>query len=438
MKRSNTLTNIGHRAWYAVVFWACAWFFCVLGGYYVLRPVREEMATQVSKEELQQLILAVFVLMLLASPLYSWLVARFSRRLLVRLIYRFFELCLFCFWLVLRSESLAEHPWVPRLFFIWVSVFNLFAVSIFWSFATDVFSKEHAKIFFGVMAAGGTLGAIVGSFAAGQLAPVLGIAGLLWIPLVLLELATFLMAGMHRAARRLQMPSASHTPTTDTPGEEGDEPIGGGIWAGLLSIVRSPYLSAICLLLLMSQLCGTTSYFQQQEIVPSQVADRAQRLKVFADINLWGQVLTVVLQAFVAGHLMRFGGLALTLCILPVVYLASFLALGADPTLLVLAIAQIVQRGTSLGLMVPAEHALFTVVSREDKYKAKSFIDTAIFRGGDVLASWLFVTTRQHWTLTQISYLMVPVVACWMPIAWWLGRQAGHAGKTAEKNERPA
>jgi len=409
------------RPWWTVGAWGFAWFCCVLASYYVIRPVRETIGGQLGKDELQNLFPAVFVIMLILNPLYAWLVAHMPRRLLVHLTHGLFEACLLGFWFAWPSDDQVVPVWLARTFFVWVSVFNLFVVSMFWSFAADIFNKEQAKASFGILAAGGTLGAIVGSYAAGALVKPIGIAQLLWLPLVLLQIASFFMEGMHRSAKRARRISF---PSPTTAAASSDEPIGGGMWAGAQRILRSPYLLGICGILLFSQFCGTTAYLQQSEIVPASVPNRSEQLQVYSTINLWGQVLTVVLQSVVAGPLMRYAGLSITLCVLPLVYLCSFLALGWESSLLVLGLSQVVQRGTGLGLMVPAEHALFTVVSREDKYKAKSFIDTVVFRGGDALASWLFAQLRAaQWTLTHVSYLMVPLIAIWTMIAWRLGRR---------------
>ncbi len=408
--------------WWMVGAWGFAWFFCVLASYYVIRPVRETIGGQLGSAELQKLFPAVFLLMLILNPLYAWLVARAPRRLLVHLTHRVFEACLLGFWFFWPNDDQAIPVGLARAFFIWVSIFNLFVVSMFWSFAADIFNKEQAKRSFGILAAGGTLGAIAGSYAAGALVERIGIAGLLWIPLVLLQIASLFMEGMHRSAKYAREVTAP-SPTIASSAIS-DEPVGGSIWAGARRILQSPYLLGICGILLFSQFCGTTAYLQQSEIVPAAVKDRSDQLQVYSSINLWGQVLTVVLQSIVAGPLMRYAGLSVTLCVLPLVYLGSFLALSFESSLLILGLSQVVQRGTGLGLMVPAEHALFTVVSREDKYKAKSFIDTVVFRGGDALASWLFAQLRAaQWTLTHVSYLMVPLIALWTIIAWRLGRR---------------
>ncbi len=413
-----------------VVAWSFAWFFCVLSSYYLIRPLRETVGSMLGREKLQQLFVATFLTMLVANPIYSWLVARVSRRLLVHVVYRLFAVCLLAFWWTMRRHEDQMTPRTAAVFFVWVSVFNLFAVSIFWSFAADVFSNDQARRWYGVIAAGGTLGGVCGSFFAGMLVQRIGIGQLLLIPVVLLEAATHLMNQTHRAAKAL------HHEPIKTPTQV-DEPTGGNVWSGLLAIFRSPYLIGICLILLASELCGTTAYFQQAEIVPAELANDAQRLKFFSDVNLASQIVTIVLQAAAAGLVMRYLGLSVALCILPLVYLVSFIGLGLSTTLSMLAFTQIAQRGTALGIMVPAQQALFTVVPREQKYKAKAFIDTAVFRGGDVLAGWVFVQIRRWgWDLAQVAYAMIPPILIWIVLAWWLGGVAQRKQDNAEGAER--
>ena len=409
------------RPLFPVIAWSFSWFFAVLSGYYVVRPVRETMGSMLGTAKLQQLFLATFLVMLVANPLYSWLVGRVSRRLLVHLVYRLFALCLLGFWWTMYRNDGQMSDIVAQMFFVWVSVFNLFAVSMFWSFSADVFNNQQARRWYGVIAAGGTLGGICGSFVAGLLVERIGIAQLLLIPMILLELATHLMDQLHRASKNLLADEAVEGVDLD----EADQPTGGGVWSGLLAVFRSPYLIGICIVLLLSQLCGTTAYFQQAEIVLAELPSQAQQLKFYSNINLAGQIVTVGLQAVVAGMVMHYFGLSVALCVLPVVYLASFIGLGMSTTLGMLALTRVAQRGAGLGIMVPAQQALFTVVPREQKYKAKAFIDTAVFRGGDVMAGWIFVQIREFgWDLAKISFAMIPIVVVWSVLAWWLGRAA--------------
>ena len=333
---------------------AFAWFFLLLTSYYLVRPVRETLGSELGTGELPWLFAATFLTMLLLNPIYAMLVARVSRRVLVHVTYRFFSLCLVAFWLLMNRES---SPWVARCFFVWVGVFNMFAVSIFWSFLADSFSSDQAKRLFGVIAAGGTIGGVVGSLAAQQSVEQIGVAQLLLIPIVLLEVATWLMTRFHRLAKRFS--------TTEALAVQ-DKPTGGSFWEGIASVFQSRYLLAICGLLLLSSICGTTGYFQQIEIIGGTIEDSEQRLKLFARMNLAVQVVTVVLQSLIVGRLIRWFGLPVVLCVLPLVYATSFLGLGLTTTLAMLVVGRVAQRSAAFGILVPAQETLFTVIPRAE------------------------------------------------------------------------
>ncbi len=415
------LPQIEQEEWPAGLF-AFTWFFLLLSSYYLIRPVRETLGSELGTGELPWLFAATFVTMLLLNPIYAMLVAGVSRRILVHVTYRFFSLCLLIFWLLMSRES---SPWIARSFFVWVGVFNMFAVSIFWSFLADSFSRDQAKRLFGVIASGGTIGGMVGSLAAQELADQIRVAQLLLVPIILLELATWLMTHFHRAAKRFASSVAS---------ENQDQPTGGSFWEGIVSVFQSPYLLGICGLMILSSICGTTGYFQQIEIIGGAIEDPEQRLKLFARMNLAVQVVTVILQGLIVGRLIRWFGLPIVLCILPMVYATSFLGLGLSTTLAMLVAGRVAQRSGAFGISVPAQETLFTVIPREQKYKSKGFMDTAVVRGGDVLASWIYSgLSFTGLTLPVLALTMVPITFVWSALGWTLGSAAekriGHRNK---------
>lgn len=398
------------------VIWAFVAFFVILASYYMIRPVREVMGSRLGTGELKWLFLAVFLVMLAANPIYSSLVARLKRGALVHLVYRFFACCLVGFWFVMRRDPESVSIWVARVFFVWVSVFNLFTVSLFWSFLADTFHSEQAKRLFGLIAAGGTIGGIVGSLAAQWMADHMELAPMLLVPALVLELSIWCMQAFDRVSRQI----AKVSPALSSP--EVAEPTGGTIWEGITAIFTSPYLLGICLLLVAVKLCATTGYFQQAEIVEATGMENEQRLKLFAQINLAVQVITIVLQSLVVGKVMRWLGLPFALMLLPFVYAISFLAVSFIPTLSALVASRIAQRSIAFGIMVPAQEALFTVVTREQKYKAKSFIDTAVTRGGDSFAGWVYDLLRAFLSLPAVSLLMVPIALLGALLGQRLGR----------------
>jgi AAA family ATP:ADP antiporter len=401
--------------------WGFAWFFCLLLAYYVLRPVRETLGVERGVEGLKWLFTATFIGMLLAVPLYSALVARVGRKRLVPIAYRFFAMNLLLFWFALRTDG-ATRDFASSAFFVWVSIFNLFAVSIFWSFQADIFSSAQGKRLFGFIAAGGTLGAVLGSLITAELSSFIGTANLLLLPLVLLEVALF-------CARRLDL-HASSLSTAGEPSGEDRGGTGGGLFEGFSATFRSPYLLAIAAYTLCNALLGTTIYFQQAEVVKAAIEDEAARTAFFARLNLWVQFATVGVQVLITARLLKAVGVAVALCILPLIYAVGVGVLGFAPTLAVLAVIDVLRRAGSYAITTPSREVLFTSVARTEKYKAKSFLDTVVFRGGDALAGHAFNALRALgagglW----MAAIMIPIAGAWA----WIGHKAGRMHQAASR-----
>lgn len=399
--------------------WATAWFFLILLGYFIIRPVRETMGTIGGTRDLQALFLASFGAMLLAVPVYSALVARLPRRWLVRVVFHFFASCLVGFWALMQVDSPQVQTWTARIIFVWVSIFGLFATSVFWSVLTDLFTSSQAKRLFGLIAAGGTAGAITGSFLTSQLATHLSTGSLMLLPVGIIE------AGLW-CAWRLERQSGSirRIATDQDRAASGDDPTGGGVWSGITHVMRSPYLASICLFLFFVQACGTQLYFEQAEIVKAAIPQKESRTSLFAYVDLGTQVLTLVVQVFLSGVILRRLGVGSALILLPIVYGLGFAALAMNPTLTVMVVTAIAARASGYGIGVPAREVLFTVVSREDKYKSKSFIDTVVLRGGDAVSGQVFGWIRGlGYGLTTMNLLVLPIVGAWACVAWQLGKQ---------------
>lgn len=388
--------------------WACVWFATLLGGYYMVRPVREALGSAAGAARLPDLLRDVFLTMLIAVPLYSQLVSRFRRRTVVPLVYRFLLINLLLFAAALKWADPEFTDLITRIFFVWVSVYVLFATSLFWSVMADAFSTDQGRRLFGLIAGCGTAGALLGSAFAGQWSQVLGIAWLLLVPAVLMEVGLF-------CYRRLEAARTEFTSQTAV------QPTGGNPFAGFLHVVRSPYLLSICGYILITALCGTSLYLTQAEIVKAAYPDEQQRVVVFAWMDFATQALTVALQFLVAGRLMRFS-LPLALCVLPTAYLLGFAVLGYLPLFAVLFTVVVVTRASVYGITVPAQGVLFTVVSREDKYKAKNIIDTLVTRGGDAAAGQIGNLLRQAGvSITVLSWSMIPLTLGWVALASLLG-----------------
>jgi AAA family ATP:ADP antiporter len=400
----------------ALIAIAFAWFFCILCSYYVIRPIRETMGVASGSATLNWLFLTTFVVMLVAVPIYAACVARLRRNVLVGTVYRFFIINLLLFWWSLQSVTPEQKIWVGRAFFVWVSVFGLYATSVFWSVLTDLFGSTSAKQSFGFVAAGGTVGAITGSLVASFLSKQTEIYNLLLVPVVMLEIGLWFASWLQKRA------ALSISPERKVAGEAKEvvvgEATGGGIVDGVSSLLRSPYLRWICLALFLGQLCGTYLYIQQSAIVGAAIPDEAGRTKLFANMNLGVQLLTLGLQATVVGLLTRKAGLFLALSLTPLVYLGSFTALCLSPTLAVFVVADIVCRGFTYGVAVPTREVLFTVVTREEKYKSKGFIDTVILRGGDAISSQLIAGIKQLFSSSIVVQLAaIPVALLWIVVS---------------------
>ncbi|UCE88669.1 MAG: MFS transporter [Pseudomonadota bacterium] len=399
----------------AGVLWSFLYFFALLSSYYILRPLRDEMGITGGVEQLHWMFTGTFLAMLLAVPLFGAAARTLPRHVLLPAVYAFFIVNLLVFHALLQSGIATVY--VARAFFIWVSVFNLFVVSVFWSFMADLFSNAQARRLFGFIAAGGSLGALLGPGLTAALAGVLGPFNLLPISALLLGVAllciTRLLAWSGRHGGVESRPHADNT----------DRAIGGGMLDGIRLVFRSRYLLAICLYIWLFTTLSTFLYFQQAHIVRGAFDDPAQRTAVFAGIDLAVNALTILVQLFVTHRLIARLGLGKTLALLPALMALGFACLGAAPVLAVLVPFQVLRRAGNYAVAKPAREILFTVVSRAERYKAKNLIDTVVYRGGDALSGWLFAgLSGLGLGLAGIALLALPVAAMWMVTGLWLGR----------------
>ncbi len=403
--------------------WAFLYFFAVLSAYYILRPLRDEMGIVGGVKNLPWLFTATFVVMLLAVPFYSAVVARFPRRKIIPIVYRFCALNLLAFLLLDRAGVSEVH--VARIFFVWVSVFNLFVVSIFWSFMVDTFRAEQGKRLFGAIAAGGSLGAIAGPFLAALLVTSFGRAGLYVASALFLEAAVF-------CVRRLIAWAAAHE--AGGVGRAPDRPVGGGVLSGFRLAMSSPYLLAVVFMMLAYTITSTVIYADQARIVGATIQESTVRTALFARIDLWVNVVALAAQFFVTGWVLTALGLGFALCVLPLLTAGGFLGLWSAPGLATLFAVQIARRGVQYGLERPSREVLFTVVTSEEKYKAKAFIDTVVFRGGDAAAIWAYDAARSMGPpASAVTAVMLVVCAGWVGVALFAARR--HAALATVRSE---
>jgi AAA family ATP:ADP antiporter len=404
--------------------WSFAYFFCLLAAYYVLRPLRDEMGVAGGVKNLHWLFTATFVVMLAAVPIFGALVARLPRRRFIPLVYHFFVVNLAIFWLLLKLG--VEPVTLARVFFVWISVFNLFAVSVFWSFMADIFAAEQGKRLFGFIAAGGSAGALLGPTLTVWLAGPLGPVNLLIVAAVLLEAAVLCAHRLERAAPR----------KSDEAPARAQAPIGGNPFAGFVLLLRSPYLAGIALWVLLLSLCGTFLYFAQANLVAAASDDPAVRTRIFASVDLAAGALTILIQFVATGRLMTRFGAGPAVAFLPLVFAIGFAALAVSPLLILVIAFQALQRTANFAISNPAREVLFTVVDREEKYKAKYLIDGVVFRGGDALFGWLFNLLRSAGAeLATIAAATVPIALGWLALALTLGKaQERQATHTTDRN----
>jgi len=387
-----------------------AYFFFLLCSYYMLRPVRDEMGVRGGVENMQWLFTATFVAMLLAVPVFAALASRFRRTRLIPAVYGIFIACILGFWVWLESGM--GPAWAARSFFVWLSVFNLFVVSVFWSLMADLFDDRQSARLFGAIAAGGSAGAILGPGLTGALAQQLPPEALLPLSAGVLALTLPCMLVLTRWSWRHGHGS----------GAASDESLGGTLLEGVYAVVGSRYLLGICVFIWLYTTLATFLYFIQAGIVSDAFGDSGDRTSVFAAIDFTTNALTVGIQLFVTARIVRRFGLQRALALVPLIVAAGFLVLAAAPVLWAIAGVQVVRRAGNYALARPGREMLFTVVPRMEKYKAKNFIDTVVYRGGDAIAGWLYAgLSVLGLGVTGISLAAVPLALVWAAIGHRLG-----------------
>ncbi len=393
-------------------------FFCVLTALMMLRPARDALGMQRGIESVRWLFIGTALATLMVNPVFGWLVSRFRRLSFIAATYLFFALSLVGFFslLVFTPQAVGERS--GQVFYVWFSVFNLFSTMVFWALMADRFNLEQSKRFFALIAVGGTLGAIFGPWLASQLAQPLGTPALLLISAGFLLLAivfAWLLARQQPAARE----DATH------PGNDPTRAIiGGSAWAGLKAVFRSPYLGGIAGYVLLMTVMATLLYFTRLQMVAALGDDTDLRTTVFANIDMLTQIATLVIQAVIAGHLMKRIGVPLTLALLPLTAALGFIGLAMVASLAALIVFEATFRAVQRAITRPARETLYTVVSREDKYKSKAFIDTFVYRGGDVLGAQLEGgLARLGLGLAALASTAVPLAIVWALLGLWLGRR---------------
>lgn len=360
--------------------WSAGYIFLLFTSYSILRPVRETMGIERGADNLPSLITATLITMALATPVFGWIVSRLPRRRFIPLVYRFFAANLLVFFGLFYAVPEEARVRLGYAFYVWLSVFNLFVVSVFWGFMADVWTAEQGKRLFGFIGVGATLGAIVGSAFTAFLVEHIGRSALMLVSAALIEAAAWCMV---RVAVRFGV-------TASAPREQ--EP-GPGALQGLKLVLGSPYLLAISMYMLTYTVCSTFLYLKVGEVVDGAIQSRDERTAFYASITLWTNILTLLTQVFLTSRIVRWAGVGVALTAVPIVTIAGFIVLGRAPEwgipLLTAVFAFNVARGwTNYAVSRPSREMLFSVLSRDAKYKAKPFVDTFVYRGGDALGAW--------------------------------------------------
>jgi ATP:ADP antiporter, AAA family len=401
---------------YAAATWSFVYFFCVLSAYYILRPVRESMGVESGPETLPFLFMASFAVMMLATPIFGWITSRYPRRVFLPWVYVFFIVNILIFWAIFsqRIEDGQDHIWLGRAFFVWLSVFNLYVVSVFWSFMADIYTREQGRRMFGLLSSGGSIGALLGGLATSMLVTDINFHNLFPIAAVLLTFAIVCIRQLRKWTRHDQHEQARQS-------VEMGKSLGGNILAGATHTSRSNYFRSIAIASIIASLLGTALYLFRAELVAASIADVNAQTRFFSNINIASNFLTVIGQMFVVKYVVRRFGIGVALSILPTLSVLCFVWVAMDPTLLVIAYVDIIRRATGFTFGKPSTDMLYSVVTPEEKYKAKNFIDTTVYRFGDVVGIWT-IRLLLGMGMTAVSLLMVPFALIWTLIAFWLGR----------------
>lgn len=405
------------------------YFYLVLCAYYIFRPIRNEMTVANGVENIQWLFLLGMLVMFAIMPVFGWISSRYKTKQFMAYCTLFFSSCLLVFFFLFNVE---DRPlWVTRTFFVWVNVFNMFIVSLFWSFMNDVYSRAQTKRLFAFIAAGGTAGAISGPIITALLVERFGIGYLLLISAIVLSCSLFCINWLIRWKNE-DFEESESSDLKPTARKVRNAALKGGALDGLFLVVKSPYLLGIGLFIVLYSVSIVFVTIQQVEAIAVQYPDPIARTELFAKIDLVVNVMVLILQVFVTSNLIRWLGYRTTLILIPVGVTIGFVAVAVFPVLGVMIGLEIFRRSGDYAIMKPTREMLFSVVNREEKYKAKNFIDTAILRSGDTASSFLYTGAKALGAAgSAIPMIGVGLGIAWCSIGFWLG------SKYVQRSNRP-
>jgi len=415
---------------YVAVTWSFAYFFCVLSSYYIIRPIREEMAVGSGPNTIPYLFIGTFVAMIFATSIFGWVATRFPRRSFLPWVYVFFISNILIFWFVFSQARAtgAEYIWLGRAFFVWLSVFNLFVVSVFWSFMADIYTREQGRRLFGLITSGGSIGALIGGVITSSLVTRIGFQNLLPISAGLLLIAVFCIGRLRDWVHNEHENEIDKT-------FESDRPLGGNPFAGITHLFSSNYFLGIALMSLIASLLGTALYMFRAELIETAILSPDARTQFFSNMNVAQNALALVAQMFLVKQVVTRFGIGRSLFLFPFASIIGFAILAMEPTLIGVAVLDVVRRGLGFGFAKPSTDMLYSVVTPEEKYKTKNAIDTAVYRGGDVVGTWAIkLMSVMGMGMAAISIAMLPFALISGVVALWLGRDYKRKAKALKES----
>ena len=417
-RRWSALTGL-HPGEGAPAAMAGAMFFCLMTAYFIVKPLRDEMGIAGGVDNLPNLYLVTLGVMLLAAPLFGWASRGRDRDVFLPAVYRFFAANLLAFFLALRLLPSADL-WIGRAFYVWVGVFNMFTLSLFWGFMADGLGFRRGRRVIGAVAVGGTAGAVLGASVTELLVALVGRLPLLLVSVAFLEAAVRLVGPVSRRLRAL--PREDRTPAA--PPAPSPAPRRGHVMEGVILLARSPYLQAIAAFMVLYTLSNTFLYLAQAGIVAATADGRVARTQLLARIEIYVQTATLITQLTLTGRVLTRAGSGPVLAALPIATGAGFLALGLHPGLAVLVAVQVLRRTLNYALVKPARESLYTPLGPAAQYRAKSFIDTFVYRGGDAVGAGVYGgLTTLGLGISGVAFAAAPLCLVWLAVAVYLGRR---------------
>lgn len=395
---------------------SCAYFYLLLCAYYIIRPIRDEMVIANGVANIQWLMLLTMLVLILITPVFGWLTTRFRTRQFLSYCTLFFAANLVIFFFLFDVAERSTS--VTRAFYIWVNVFNMFIVSLFWSFMNDVFSRRQAGRLFAFIAAGGTAGALTGPIITANLVESIGLSYLLLISATVLSCTAACIAWLSR------WNNEDYDPQSSAGHRVKNKALRGSIWGGFSLIVKSPYLLGICAFIILYAASITFVQIRQAELIAAEYSDPTARTKLFSQIDFAVNALALLFQLFLTSQIIRWIGYRASLLLVPLGITVGFGLMAVSPILAVMIGVEVFRRAGDYAIMKPTREMLFSVVSREEKYKAKNVIDTAILRTGNTTSALAYTALRSAGVAgTGIAGISLALGAAWCAVTWWLGSQ---------------